>query len=213
MSKFFVISFVISISFIPILNQNSWAKDYDDCAVSMILNFPEAGLEVLEWNAWYRASDTITFGDAFAAGLSKTAPNVREAGFQYDLAIQNITEKFVVAFQVNVVVFNPWDEYLDTFGIFQGALIKPEKRILRKNRAMFNGDSQFFTFFIWVDKVRFEDGSTYIADIQEIKAIIDESLKLDFPIELLKAGNVLELNENRRFRERQYMDVYVQGVH
>jgi len=186
------------------------ALDYDDYVVDVLINDPDCQLQVTDWNAWFRANDTITFGDAWSAAYTETAPRVREAGFQYDLEILHVEDSTVdvVAYQVNVVVYSAFDEYLDTFGIFQGAVFTPNKSVSRNNTAIFNGDSSFMTFFIWVDKIRDANGNIYYADLEEIKSVIDETMEIDIPVHTLEAGNIVEVNQQERFRERVYVDAY-----
>jgi len=186
------------------------ALDYDDYVVDVLINDPDCSLQVTDWNAWYRSDDTITFGDAFIAAYNETAPTVREAGFQYDLEVFHVAESTtdIIAYQVNVVVFSAFDEYSDTFGIFQGAVLRPDKSVERNNSAIFNGDNSFLTFFIWVDKVRDADGNIYFADLENIKSEIDTTMGIDIPFEFLEAGHIVEINQQERFRERVYADVY-----
>lgn len=191
-----------------LMSTAAFALDYDDYVVDNLVNDELCPLQIINWNAWYRAEDTITFGDSLLSSYSGNAPRVREAGFQYDLRIEHVGEIDIIAWQVNVVVFNAFGEYLDTFGIFQGAILAPEKDITRSNRVIFNGDSTFLTFFLWVDKLRDSDGNIYFADLAQIKATIDETMEFDLPKEHLEAGFVQEINASIRFRERQYIDVY-----
>jgi hypothetical protein len=191
-----------------VLSPVGYAEDYDDYVVDVYINNNDCPIQIVDWNAWYRTNDTITFGDALLSAYSDTAPTVREAGFQYDLRIKHNGTTDIVAWQVNVVVFSAFDEYLDTFGIFQGAVLEPGKDITRNNLAMFNGDNTFLTFFIWVDKIRDADGNLYFADLEAVKAMIDERMEIDFPEDLLQAGYVQEINQSLRFREEQYVNVY-----
>lgn len=198
---------VVALAIITIAPAYS-GNDYDDYIVSNLLNSNDCPLLLTHWHSWYRTDDTITFGDAFLAGYTDTAPRVREAGFQYEITLSHVGSVDIVAFQVNVVVFNAFNEYLDTFGIFQGAVLTTGKEIGRKNMAMFNGDSTAFTYFLWVDKVRDVDGNLYFADVEGIRTQISEAMGFDFPLEFLEAGTVLEGNTVNRFREREYVDVY-----
>jgi hypothetical protein len=185
-----------------------FGEDYDDYVIDVYLNNNDCPLQIVDWNAWYRTKDTITFGDAWVASEYGSAPRVREAGFQYDMRLKHNGSKEIIAFQVNVVVFSAFEEYLDTFGIFQGAVLKPGKDITRKNLAVFNGDNQFLTFFLWVDKVRDVDGNLFFADLDEIKSSIEKKMGMEIPIEYLEAGTVQEINQKSRFRERVHVDVY-----
>lgn len=201
---------VLSLAFL-VTGQANGGNDYDDYIVSNLLNSDDCPLLLTHWHSWYRSDDTVTFGDALLANYSDTAPRVREAGFQYDIKLSHVGSIDIVAFQVNVVVFNAFDEYLDTFGIFQGAVLTTGKKITRKNMAMFNGDSTAFTYFLWVDKVRDTEGNLYFADVEDVKSQIDEATGIDFPFEYLEAGLILEGNTVNRFREKEYVDVYDRG--
>jgi len=185
-------------------------EDYDNYVKDYYLNENECPLQIVDWNAWYRTDDDITFGwsDAIASPKHGNAPSVKEAGFQYDIRIKHNGNVEILAFQVNVVVFSAFEEYLDTFGIFQGAILKPGKDITRKQKAIYNGDNQFLTFFLWVDKVRDIDGKLYFADLESIKESIEKKTGFDIPLDYLKTEYVLEINSNTRFKDRVYVDVY-----
>jgi len=182
------------------------ATDYEDYVVDVLINDESCPLQVLDWNAWYRAKDKITFGDALFLG---DAAPVRVAGFQYDLKVKNTGKIDLVAYQVNVVVFSAFNEYLDTFGIFHGAILSPDKDMKRSNMAMFNGDDMFLTFFIWVDKARDSDGNIYFADLTKVKSTIEEKMGMEIPEEYLKPGIILEMNESLRMRWPKYHEVGV----
>ena len=191
-----------------VTGQAHGGNDYDDYIVANMLNSNDCPLLLTYWHSWYRSDDTVTFGDALLAGYADTAPRVREAGFQYDIKLSHVGQVDIVAFQVNVVVFNAFDEYLDTFGIFQGAVLTTSKEISRKNMAMFNGDNTAFTFFLWVDKIRDAEGNLFFADVADVKSRIDEAMGFELPLEYLEAGTILEGNSSQRFRDREYVDVY-----
>ena len=203
-----ILGLVVALVLVFLLPGQAGAEDYDDYVVANLVNYNECPLLITHWHAWYRSDDTITFGDAMISGLGDRAPRVREAGFQYDIKLSHVGSIDIVAFQVNVVVFNAFDEYLDTFGIFQGAVLTPGKDITRKNMAMFNGDNTSFTYFLWVDKVRDAEGNLYFADVDDVKAQIDETMGFELSLEYLEAGMILEGNTAQRFREREYVDVY-----
>ena len=205
--KRLMISMMVAVMLLVPIYSVCYAEDYDDFVIDVFLNNENCPLEIINWNAWYRANDKITFGDAFVAEMTGSVPNVREAGFQYDLRMKHNGDKSLVAFQVNVVVFSAFEEYLDTFGIFQGAILKPDKDITRKNRVIFNGDSQFMTFFLWVDKVRDVDGNLYFADLTMVKSAIEDRMGIEIPTSYLTAGIIQEINQQTRFREVTYTKV------
>lgn len=203
-----IYTIILAVMLLMLATPSIYGEDYDDYVIDVYLNNNDCPMQIVDWNAWYRADDKITFGDALVANEYGTAPKVREAGFQYDMRLKHNGPREIIAFQVNVVVFSAFEEYLDTFGIFQGAVLKPGKDITRKNLAVFNGDNQFLTFFLWVDKVRDVDGNLYFADLTKIKSDIEKKMGIEIPIEYLKAGMVQEINQKSRFKERVYVDAY-----
>ncbi|MFH1676095.1 MAG: hypothetical protein ABIC40_03635, partial [bacterium] len=52
---------VLSVLFLVPMAAN--ATDYDDYVIDNLINDESCPLQVLDWNAWYRSKDTITFGD------------------------------------------------------------------------------------------------------------------------------------------------------
>lgn len=106
-------------------------------------------------------------------------------GINHAAEYENTTTRKIVAVQLGLVSFDVWNKFLDqTMGIDMSGL-QPGKKKVGAWAATAYGDFSFWSGFVYVSKVRFDDGEIWAADlgtiVQELRQLED-----DFDINRLK---------------------------
>lgn len=107
-------------------------------------------------------------------------------GIRHVVEYKNASEKKVVAVQIGLVSFDVWNEFLGRTGGISLSVIDPGKS--EKGAWLTNAfsDFSFLTGFAYVSKVRFDDGTIWVADLNEIAEEM-RKIERDFDIQILKA--------------------------
>jgi hypothetical protein len=186
------------------------AKDFEDYAQVVLVNHPQSGVVLSKYKAWFRDRAKQTFLDLWAYGKEE-AP-IREAGYNYEVGYTNASSQDIVALQVNVVAFNAFWEYCDTFAVFHGAIISPGKSLDKGGMVSFNNDVSALYYAAWVDKVLFDDGTVWKMDLATVRQQIEEKFNVSVDYDWLSPASVIEVHRDEKFR-RQVQPTGREPVH
>jgi hypothetical protein len=176
------------------------SKDYNAAQVDYFLNYQDCPIQITEWAVYYQEEGVEDISTLIGT-LPSSIPVSRPAKIQFKFIANNVSDNEIMAYKVNVIVFNPFEEYLDTFSIFNSYSYKPGKDISDSGSVIFDNANEFMTFFIWIDKARDKKGNLYFADLNNIKNAIKEKIGIDMPLELLEVDPVKDINSKARLKK------------
>ncbi len=176
------------------------ARDFEDYAQVLLVNDPQSGVVMTKYKAWYRDRAKQTFLDKLRYGKDE-AP-IREAGYNYEVGYTNVSGQDIVALQVNIVAFNAFWEYCDTFAVFHGAIISPGKSLDKGGMVSFNNDVSALYYAAWVDKVLFDDGTVWKMDLATVRQQIEERFNVSVDYDWLLPATVIEVHRDEKFRRQ-----------
>lgn len=171
---------------IVVLSFLIWTTGFAIEPVSIIVRQVESPIKILDYSAKYPH-------EAFGK------PSIDE--ISHKLEYENIGDKFIVAIRFKFISFNVFNEYLDSFHVYaiENIATKLEERrekreegytvkvpIKKKETWGQNcyEDFTFLTGIVFVEKVRFEDGTFWKANYDEVMAEV-EKIQQNFDKNLL----------------------------
>jgi len=107
-------------------------------------------------------------------------------GLYCNLKYQNIMDKKVQAMSFQFIFFDVFNEHLRTFGGFAIEDINPGAAKTGKWTPSFYSDYSTHTCFVYVGKARFEDGSIWSANEDEMLETINTQMESKLSIEELE---------------------------
>lgn len=147
--------------------------------VSKIITQPNPQIQIKSYDAQYKEDGATEEGCIYHK-------------IQY---ISNVNKK-IVALEFGFVSYDIWNEYLGKIGGIVIENIKPRERYpIETSWAQdCQRDHAFHTGFVYVDKIRFEDGEIWIS---EKEVVLQELRKFDenFNVERLESNPINEISD------------------
>ncbi|HEU4700024.1 MAG TPA: hypothetical protein VFS40_12650 [Gemmatimonadales bacterium] len=135
---------------------------------TVIVTQPGSPIQITKYQAHYNE------GNRFVA-----------RGIAHMVSYTNTSPKKVVAFRVGIVSFNVFDEFLGRMGGYATEDLVPNKGAPGTWTQNVYAGSSFHTGIMYVDKVRFEDGTMWVSDKAPVLEAIRQ-LQKDFDSKLLE---------------------------
>ena len=126
--------------------------------VEVISDQPDSPLRLTEFDAWHQ--DSSPYGGQYNPGNPER--------INYEVEIQNVSDRKVVAYRLGFVSFDVFNQYLSrSVGQAVEDLDPGDDEKMGWSDQKSNSGG-FHTGVIYVDRVRFENGDIWVADLQPI---------------------------------------------
>ena len=140
-------------------------------SASKIIEQPDAPIKILSYKSSYGMHSKVALvGD-------------KTEGVRHQAEYQNISERGILAVELNYMMFDLFNDYLGFAGGIETDFLKPGDK--DKSDGVASYGSTFLTGVAFVNKVRFADGEVWRANLN---AIEQELIKIDkeFHVAILK---------------------------
>jgi len=141
--------------------------------VAVAVEQPNAPLRIAEFEA---ESQSARSGSQFTSA--------RLAGIQYGVEIENISGRKIDAYRLGFVAFNVFNEFLSQFGGYSLDEFDLEDSEGASWYHTISNAQTFHTGVVCVDRVRFENGDVWVADLELIGARLMQ-IEEDFDLSIL----------------------------
>ncbi|MEO7994729.1 MAG: hypothetical protein ABI743_10060 [bacterium] len=175
-------------------------SDYDDYATHSIIGSEwNTGVEIKTIDMFYRPNTEASDGSVFNNAMWGTPVVYKMKGLAYEIAYENTdTAKSVVAVELGMMFFDPWNDYIATQHLFQGSVLGPGKDVTRKENLEFPNCDRFYSTFTWINAVRFDDGTTFEAQPQQVIDQINASMGTSLSADFAEIGYSNDVNTHTR---------------
>ena len=123
--------------------------------VTIIVDQPDAPLKLSNYSAQY---------SSFRSSTSRP-------GIRHQPSFENVSGRTIVAFRIGFVSFNYFNEFIGKFGGLSDDPLPPDAKKPVQS-GLWNqkdyGDFAFMTGVAYVEKVRFDDGEVWTADMDDV---------------------------------------------